>query len=285
MSRLSSFLHLHRAMSTSVVDAFCFTNPLIRAALRIACLPFTLELTRLGLKMERMIAQDGDLRRASRWLLDIGAAAVHIQGADKIPPSGPLLFVGNHAGLGDAHALLMASPRRDTKLMAHDFGILPGLRHFRAHVILVEREQPYKALRAALRHLNAGGSLLLYPRGEIEADPALDLAAALESLEQWSRSIEVFARHVPDLAIVPAAVGGVLSRRALRNPIARLYRDQARREFLAATLQMMFPVYRDPVVRVCFGDALPGAASAFDAALAQMRVLLARAGERQESPL
>ena len=281
MTSIASFLHLHRAMSTSVVDAFCFTNPLIRAALRTACLPFTLELTRLGFKMERMIAHDGDLRRASQWLLDIGAAAVHIQGADKIPPSGPLLFVGNHAGLGDAFALLMASPRRDTKLMAHDFGILPGLRQFRAHVILVERERPQAALRAGLRHLRAGGSLLLYPRGEIEADPALDLAAALDSLDQWSRSIEVFARHVPGLAIVPAAVGGVLSRRALGNPVARLYHDRAKREFLAATFQMMFPLYRDPVVRVCFGAARPGRATAYNDALAQMRVLLPLAGGRR----
>ena len=275
---MPAFLRLYHAMSTSVVEAFCFRNPLVNAALHIACAPFVLELTRLGLKMEGMIARDGDLKGASEWLLEIGAAGVHIQGAENIPLTGPVLFVGNHAGLGDAHSLLMSSPRRDTKLMAHDFGILPGLSQFRRHVIVVEPARPQGAMRAALRHLRAGGSLLLYPRGEIEADPGLYPESARESLADWSRSMVVFARHVPGLAILPAAVGGVISRRALRNPIVRLYRDHDRRHFLAATFQMMFPVYRDSVVRVCYGDALYGERGTYERALEQMSELLQRAG-------
>ena len=285
MSRIASFLQLHSAMSTSVVDAFCFTNPLIRVALRIACLPFTLELTRLGMKMEGMVAHDGDLKAASQWLLDIGAAGIQISGVEHVPAAGPLLFVGNHAGLGDAHSLLMASPRRDTKLMAHDFGILPGLRHFRAHVILVEREQPQKALRAALRHLRAGGSLLLYPRGEIEPDPGLYLEPALESLASWSRSMSLFARHVPGLAIVPVAVGGLISRRALRNPVVRRYRDEGRRHFLAATMQMMFPRYRDPLVSLHYGAALTGDRANYEEVLARMAGLVKRVHAEQASLL
>ncbi|MCY3778696.1 MAG: 1-acyl-sn-glycerol-3-phosphate acyltransferase [Chloroflexi bacterium] len=265
-------------MSTSVVEAFCFNSRLINAALHIACAPFVLELTRLGLKMESMIARDGDLKRASEWLLDIGAAGIHIHGAENIPLSGPVLFVGNHAGLGDAHSLLMSSPRRDTLLMAHDFGILPGLSQFRRHVIVVEPDRPQGAMRAALRHLRAGGSLLLYPRGEIEADPGLYPDLARESLAGWSRSMTIFARHVPGLAILPVAVGGLISRRALRNPIVRAYRDADRRHFLAATFQMMFPVYRDSVVSVCYGDALYGERGTYEDALGQMSELLRRVG-------
>ena len=235
------FLRLYRAMSTSVVDAFCFHNPLINAGLHIACAPFALELTRLSLKMEGMIARDGHLKGASEWLLDIGAKAIQVQGAEHVPLRGPLLFVGNHAGLGDAHALLMASPRRDTHILANDFGILPGLSAMRRHVFVVDRGRPSAALRAALRHLKAGKSLLLYPRGEIEPDPRLDLELALDSLPGWSASLELFARHVPNLNIVPVAVGGLISRRALRNPIVRQYKDGDKRHFLAATFQMMFP--------------------------------------------
>ena len=268
-------------MSTSVVEAFGFSNPLINAGLHLLCLPFVLELTRLGIKMEGMIERDGDLKGASEWLLGVGAAGVHIQGAEHVPIDGPVLFAGNHAGLGDAHALLMSSPRRDTKLMAHNFGILPGLRHFRRHVIEVEPDTPQSALRSSLRHLRAGGSLLLYPRGEIEADPGLYLDKALATLPEWSRSIEVFARHVPDLTIVPVAVGGVISRRALRNPIARLYRNDDKRHFLAATFQMMFPVYRDPVVSVMYGNPLRGEQATYDDVQRQMSQLLARVDEEQ----
>ena len=275
---MSAFLRLYRAISTSVVEAFCFSSPVVNGALHVACAPFVLELTRLGMKMEGMIARDGDLKRASEWLLGIGAAAVEIGGVENVPREGPVLFVGNHAGLGDAHSLLMSSPRRDTLLLANDFGVLPGLRHFRRHVIVVEPGQPQNALREALRHLRGGGSLLLFPRGEIEADPSLYLEMALESLQLWSRSMEVFARHVPGLAIVPAAVGGVISRRALRNPIVRRYRDHDRRHFLAATFQMMFAVYRDAEVRVQYGAALRGEQATVEFARARMSDLLRRVG-------
>lgn len=268
-------------MSTSLVDAFCCDHPALRALLHWLCLPFVLELTRLALKMEGMIARDGDLKGACEWLLSIGAASVHVQGAENIPLSGPLLFTANHAGLGDAHALLMSSPRRDTRVLAHDFGILPALPQFRRHVIVVDAERPQPALRASLRHLRGGGSLLLYPRGEIEADPALDLERALAALAQWSDSIRLFARHVPELAVVPVATGGVLSRRALRNWLVRRYRDRDKRHFLAATFQMMFACYRDPVVSLCFGRALRGERATRDHALQEMAELLKRVHTEQ----
>ena len=276
------FLHLYRAMSTSIVEAFCFRHPVIVAALHLICAPFVLELTRLALKMEGMIASDGDLKGASEWLVEIGSKGIHVHGAHHVPLTGPVLFVGNHAGLGDAHALMSASPRRDTHFLANDFGILPGLRAMRRHVIVVDQGQPVASFRACLRHLRAGKSLLLYPRGEIEADPGLHLEAALETLSQWSRSIEHLARHVPDMAIVPFAVGGVLSRTALRNPIVRQYRQSSKRHFLAATFQMMFPFYRDPVISLRFGSALSGDRAKRDLVLAQMNTLLRHVNAEQQ---
>jgi len=281
LTRARAAVRLYRAMSTSVVDAFCCANPLLRALLHLLCLPFVLELTRLALKMEAMIARDGDLKAACQWLLSIGAADMRIHGAGNVPLSGPLLFTANHAGLGDAHSLLMSSPRRDTQVLAHDFGILPALREFRRHVIVVDAERPESSLRAALRHLRAGGSLLLYPRGEIEADPGLDLESALASLPKWSASMELFARHVPELAIVPVATGGVLSRRALRNRLVRRYRDRDKRHFLAATFQMMFACYRDPVISVWYGRALRRERASREGILERMAELLARVHSEQ----
>ena len=136
---ISAFLRLYRAMSASVVEAFCFTHPLINAILHIFCAPFVLELTRLGVKMESMIARDGHLRGASRWLVEIAARAMHTKGAENVPATGPVLFLGNHAGLGDAHALLAASPRTDTQVLANNFGILPGLQEMHRHVIVVDK--------------------------------------------------------------------------------------------------------------------------------------------------
>jgi len=265
---------LYCAMSASVVEAFCFNHPLLKAALHLLCAPFVLELTRLGMKMEAMIARAGHLKGASQWLVEIAARALHIQGAEHIPTSGPVLFLGNHAVLGDAFALLAASPRRDTQVLAYDFGILPGLNEMRRHVIVVDKRAPYSAMRASLRHLRAGKSLLLFPRGEIEDDPALALEPALASLAEWSRSVEFFARHTPDLMILPCAVGGVISRRALRNPVVRQYRDKDKRHFLAAPFQMMFPFYRDPVISLHFGRPLRGEGTSREALMREMASLL-----------
>ena len=271
---ISSFIRLYRAMSASVVDAFCFRHPMLKAALHMLCAPSALELTRLGLKMDATIARDGHLGGASKWLLDIATRACLVQGTQHIPAAGPLLFVGNHAGLGDAFAMLAASPRRDTKILAHNFGILPGLSDMQRHVIVLDADAPLPAMRRSLRHLRGGNSLLLFPRGQIERDPALALEPALASLAQWSRSIEFFARHVPDLTILPCAVGGLISRRALRNPVVRQYRDQDKGHFLAATFQMMFPCYRDPVISLRYGCPLRGAADPRERVLRQMARLL-----------
>lgn len=268
------FLRLYRAMSASVVDAFCFSHPALNGLLHILCAPFALELTRLGLKMEAIIAREDHLQGASKWLVEIAARAIHIHGAEHIPASGPVLFLGNHAGLGDAFALLSASPRRDTQVLAHNFGILPGLDEMRRHVIVVDKRAPYSAMKESLRHLRRGKSLLLFPRGEIEDDPALALEPALASLADWSRSIEFFARHAPDLAIVPCAVGGVISRRALRNPVVRQYRDKGKRHFLGATFQMMFACYRDAVISLHFGPPLRGELASRQLLLRQMTQLL-----------
>ena len=266
-------------MSTSVVEAFCCQNPLLKALLHALCLPFVLELVRLGIKMERIIARDRHLQGACRWLVEIASNGIDIKGAEHIPRAGPLLLVSNHAGLGDAHAALMSLPRQDTLLLARDFGILPGLAQFRQHVIVVDEARPYAAIRQSIRHLRRGGSLLLFPRGEIETDPALDLPGALASLPGWTRSIDLFARHVPELAIVPLAVAGLLSRRALENPLVRQYRQEDKRNFLAATFQMMFANYRDAQVYVRYGRPLRACQANREQALRQMQSLLQRAHE------
>ena len=270
-------------MSASVVEAFCFSNPIINALLHLVCAPFVLELTRLGIKMEGVIARDGHLKGASQWLVEIAAKGMHIHNPEQVPAQGPVLFLCNHAGLGDAFALLMASPRYDTKIMAFDFGILPGLEMMRRHVVIIDKAQPHFSLRESLRHLQAGESILLYPRGEIEADPALYLDEALASLSDWSFSPEFFLRHVPALVVVPVAAGGVISRRALRNPLVRRYRDSDKRHFLAATFQMMFPFYRDPVISLFFGRALPGEQASRDNVQRQMAELLHCVHAEQQS--
>jgi hypothetical protein len=111
------------------------------------------------------------------------------------------------------------------------------------------------AVRTAARHLRAGGAVLTFPGGRIEPDPAV-LPGALEALERWSESLDLFARLVPGLTVVPAVVSGVLSPTALRNPLTFVRRQSRDREWLAATLQMLTPALRDVTTEVAFGSAV-----------------------------
>jgi hypothetical protein len=80
------------------------------------------------------------------------------------------------------------------------------------------------------------------------------LPGAQEALGRWSESLDLFARLVPGLTVVPAVVSGVLSPTALRNPLIFVRRQPRDREWLAATLQMLTPALRDVTTRVAFGE-------------------------------
>ena len=82
------------------------------------------------------------------------------------------------------------------------------------------------------------------------------LPGAAEALADWSGSVDLFARLVPGLTVVPAVVSGVISPSALRNPVALVRRDPRDRRWLSATLQMLVPALRDVTTRVGFGPPL-----------------------------
>lgn len=268
------YIQLYRAMSGSIVEAFRFTNPVLNTLTHILCSPFIANLTRLGMKMESIIQADGHMQGASQWIMSRATKGVIAHGANCIPTDKPVLFVGNHAGLGDANAMMMSSPRHDTHTLVFNYGILPGLEAFHDHAIVVDKDNPMFALRETVRHLKQGKSALIYPRGNIEDDPSLYLDSALRSLDEWSASIEFFVKHVPDLRIVPFGVGGVISRQALANPFVRKYENLDHRMFLAATFQLMFPIYRDPIVSIFFGQPLHGEQATLDNVQRQMRRLI-----------
>jgi len=113
-------------------------------------------------------------------------------------------------------------------------------------------------MRAIAAHLRRGGAALIYPAGRIEPDP-LVMPDAIDALANWSESVTLFARLAPETLVLPVAVGGTISAAALRNPIPRLYRKRRDREWAAATLQVLIPAYRPPVVRVVFAEPFQAA--------------------------
>lgn len=226
--------------------------PLVRGPAR--------DITHLVFQYERRVGES-DLVQASRWLLPYFTRSV---GAVNLPepaiaPGQPLLVVSNHPGVMDAMALFAWLGRPDLKVITAERPVLTLLPNIGRHLILLPEagERRIRVIREALAHLRAGRALFHFPAGRIEPDPAF-YAAAPASLTDWSAAgIELFARQVPGLTILPVAVSGVLSTRALGSAPARLYREGRRRSWVAATLQVMFIRWRDSEVTLRCGEPLP----------------------------
>ncbi len=203
---------------------------------------------------DRVVGETG-LGAGGAWALERMAGRVEVEGRDNMPREGPLLIVANHPGLGDSLALFATLPRTDLRVVAAERPLLDALPNTSRYLLTVAEASPghFGLVRAATRHLRDGGAVLTFPGGRIEPDPTV-LPGAVEALERWSASVDLFARIVPGLTIVPAIVSGVLSPAALRNPLIFLRRRREDREWLAATLQMMIPVLRNVTTRVAFGQ-------------------------------
>ena len=230
-------------------------------------------ITHLVFEFDRRVGEQG-LAAASAWLVDEFTASVQVE--DNIPDTqDPLLIVSNHPGLVDAMLVFAQLRDRQVRVLAAERNILHLLPNIMTHLIFIPDapEARLTAVRNAATHLRQSGVLVTFPAGHIERDPALHTNAA-ESLPEWSDSIELFARLVPNLQVLPVAVSGVISPRALRHPITRLYRTTERREWVAATLQVMLPRYRDTHAKLRIGTSLAATSSLSPDVQAQMRVLL-----------
>jgi hypothetical protein len=203
------------------------------------------------------VVGEAGLPAGGSWAMARMARGVVVEGAENVPAEGPLLVVSNHPGLADAVALFAAMPREDLRVIAAERPFLSALPNTSAALIPVP-DAPNgrsKAVRAAARHLRSGGAVITFPGGRIEPDPAV-LPGAAEALADWSGSVDLFARLVPGLTVVPAVVSGVISPAALRNPVALVRRDPRDRRWLSATLQMLVPALRSVTTRVGFGPPL-----------------------------
>ncbi len=209
------------------------------------------------LAYEQMVGSCG-LHIGASWIVHTFARRLEIYGADLVLRQGPLLVLSNHPGMSDAMALFTALRRADLKVIAAERKLLHLLPSISSHLVFIpegegESRGRMSGMRAIAAHLRRGGAALIYPAGRIEPDP-LVMPDAIDALANWSESVTLFARLAPEALVLPVAVGGTISAAALRNPIPRLYRKRRDREWAAATLQVLIPAYRPPVVRVVFAE-------------------------------
>ena len=114
----------------------------------------------------------------ARLVLNICLVAIDVEGAEKLDPDQPYVFVSNHFSLIDTPVMFGRMPR-DFRIMArHGLWRIPflGWHLNRAGHIPVHRENPRAAARnieAAAERVRRGASILLFPEGGRTRQPAM----------------------------------------------------------------------------------------------------------------
>ncbi len=183
---------------------------------------------------------------------------VEVRGAEHIPTAGPLLIASNHPAAYDMPIIASNARREDLKVVTSEIPAIRWLPALAPHFIMIGNtlQERMAAVRHSLRHLRDGGALLIFPRGNVDPDPAVSPGAS-QALGLWSSSVELFLRQAPDTCLVLTVVSGVLSPIAFRNPLARLRKTPSDRqkaaEVFQVVYQMLFPgrLMLDP--QVSFG--------------------------------
>ena len=213
---------------------------------------------RLFADLDRVVAESG-LAMGARALLPYLVEGFEVSGAEKIPHTGPLVVASNHPGTVDSAVITASISRSDLRIVA---GAIPFLQHLpnigRSLIFAPAGDLQARAqvVRESLRHLERGGSLLLFARGKIDPDPAF-MPRADRTVESWSRSLELFLDRVPQARVLVTVVSGVLEPRLMRHPITWLRRAREDRQRLAMMLQVIQQMLGREIrirPRVTFGD-------------------------------
>ncbi len=181
----------------------------------------------------------GGWNSAIKLFLGHFITSLSLHNAEALPTQGPLLVVCNHPAALDVVILTAAVKRDDLKIVASDIPIIQMFPYIRQHVIQVYYNIPLRlaTVRDTIRHLEQGGAILIFPRGDVEPDPAVS-PGALRSMEGWSPSIELFLRRVPSTTMVVALASGMLSGGWYKNPLINLWKKYEQRQKVAEVFQI-----------------------------------------------
>jgi 1-acyl-sn-glycerol-3-phosphate acyltransferase len=183
------------------------------------------------------------------------------KGVDDIPPGGPLLIVSNHPGAYDGLVIASNLPRNDLKVVISGVPFIRTLPSLKDALIYTDPDAHARmgVVRSIIRQLKEGGALLIFPSGRVDPDPDI-LPGAEQALTEWSPSIELILKKVPQTQVMVTIVSGVISNSFMKHPLTRLpknMRDRQRlAEFLQIAQQMVLPQSVRITPRVSFAKPL-----------------------------
>jgi hypothetical protein len=175
-----------------------------------------------------------------------------------------LVIAANHPAAYDSLVISANVERPDYKIIIGDIPFFEHLPHISQHAIYAPNPHDIhgrmQVIRQSIRHLEEGGSLLIFARGGIEPDPDIMPHADAE-FGLWSRSLEIFLKRVPQTRVLVTIVSGVIARAAFQHPFTWLRRQRPDRQRLAFMLQMIRQTLAGRELfglmpRVSFGDLI-----------------------------
>lgn len=220
----------------------------------------TSRFSQLAIEFENEIEQRG-LSKTSSIFLERYANGSLSTGEEKIPGAGPLIIASNHPGTFDLFTIVSRVPRDDIKFIISGVPFVRNLPAVSRYLIYTTSD-PYgrmNVVREAIKHVNSGGCLILYPTGILDPDPEV-MDGAYPALFKWSRSIELILRRNPNAQIQVAIVSGVIPPTGLRHPITRLatepWKKQRLAEFILVAKQLMSETRFDVNPKVSFSSPM-----------------------------
>lgn len=197
--------------------------------------------TELASQLDCVVEQEG-IPGGARWLLPRFVKGHSACGVENIPLTGPLVIASNHPAYVDSVVISAHIPRRDYKVIIGEIPFFKHLPNIRKNAVFApEPTDPMgrmQVIREVIRHLKNNGAILIFPRGSIEADPAWMPSPEAE-FNHWSRSLEVFLKHVPQTQVLVTIVSGVISKRAMRHPVTWFRKARPDRQRLAFMYQFI----------------------------------------------
>jgi 1-acyl-sn-glycerol-3-phosphate acyltransferase len=204
------------------------------------------------------------LTTACKWISAICGEPAEVLGKEKIPAEGPVLVVSNHPGYFEGMLTISQMPREDIKIIVGGIPYFNQMPNTRQRIFYTDHSDTnnISALRNAVRHLKSGGMFLIYPTGQADPDPDA-MPGSMERIDDWSDSVALMLRRVPETILVPTIVSGIVDPQYLRHPLARIQRERRSRIRVAELFQMyrqFIEVGTPPISRprLSFGEPVSG---------------------------
>lgn len=192
-------------------------------------------------KFDQDVANFG-VTEAAKRLLTVFADSSRAIGQENIPREGPLLIASNHPGTVDGVSIVANAARNDIKVVVGGMPFLQKLPVAKDFTIVAQRTANSSVrantVRQSIRHLKNGGALLIFPSGQIDPDPAV-LPGAREALDNWSRSVAVMLRQVPEANFMPVITSGVLHKKFIKSPLIFLKNDSVGKRRIMEYMQII----------------------------------------------